>query len=42
MTQWSYVILAYGAVLIGMVVLVISSYGAMRKAEKQAEALKRR
>ncbi len=42
MTQWSYVIMAYGAVLIGMAGLVVLSYGAMRKAEKQAEALKRK
>ena len=42
MSQWTYVILAYGAVLVGMAGLVIASYGAMRRAERSAEALKRK
>ncbi|WP_420605945.1 heme exporter protein CcmD [Novosphingopyxis sp.] len=42
MSQWGYVILAYGAVLLGMAGLLVASYGAMRKAEKQVEALGRR
>ena len=42
MTQWTYVILAYGAVLVGMAGLVVASYGAMRKAERSAEPLKRK
>ena len=42
MTQWTYVILAYGAVLVGMAGLVVASYGAMHKAERSAEALKRK
>ncbi|WP_187336844.1 heme exporter protein CcmD [Novosphingopyxis iocasae] len=42
MTQWTYVILAYGAVLVGMAGLVVASYGAMRRAERSAEALKRK
>lgn len=42
MTQWTYVWLAYAAVLIGLAGLIAVSYGAMRKAEKRAETLKRR
>ena len=41
MTQWSYVMLAYGVVLIGMGGLIAASWSAMRKAEKQAAGLKR-
>ncbi|MDE0932334.1 MAG: heme exporter protein CcmD [Novosphingopyxis baekryungensis] len=41
MSQWSYVWLAYGAVLIGLATLLALSWKAMRKAERQAESLKR-
>ncbi len=41
MTQWSYVWLAYGAVLIGMAWLLVASWGAMRRAERRAAAMQR-
>jgi len=42
MSQWSFVIAAYGLVSLVTVVLVLWSYLAMRDAEADADAVKRR
>ena len=42
MNQWAFVIAAYGVVGLATFALLCSSYLAMRKAEGDAEAAKRR
>jgi hypothetical protein len=42
MNHWSFVISAYGLVLLGTVALVLRSYLTMRRAEADADAVKRR
>lgn len=41
MNQWSFVIAAYGLALAGTAALIASSWRAMRRAEADAEAVKR-
>ena len=41
MSQWSFVIAAYGLAALGTLGLVVSSYLTMRRAEADAEAVKR-
>lgn len=42
MSQWSFVLIAYGLVVAATVGLVLWSFWTMRRAETQAEAVKRR
>ena len=42
MNQWAFVIIAYGIVLLATVGLVLLAWSAMRVAEADAEAAKRR
>ena len=42
MNQWSFVAAAYAVVLIATAVLVIASWIGMRRAEADAEALRRK
>jgi hypothetical protein len=42
MNPWPFVIAAYGLTAIGTLWLTAASYAAMRKAERAAEALRRR
>ena len=42
MNQWSFVIAAYGLVALATIGLVVWAYQSMRKAEADAEAVKRR
>jgi uncharacterized membrane protein len=42
MSQWSFVIAAYGLVALATVALVLWGFQTMRKAEADADALKRR
>jgi hypothetical protein len=41
MTQWSFVLAAYGVVIIVTIVLLLASWRAMRGAEAAAEAVRR-
>jgi hypothetical protein len=41
MNQWSFVLAAYGVVIIATIVLLIASWRAMRGAEAAAEAVRR-
>ena len=41
MNQWSFVVAAYALVLVGTSALIRSSWRAMRRAEADAEAVKR-
>lgn len=42
MNQWAYVIAAYGLTLAGMAGILLWSWTAMRRAESDADAAKRR
>jgi len=42
MSQWPFVIAAYAVAALGTIALTAASFLAMRKAERAAEALKRR
>ncbi len=42
MNQWSFVIAAYGLVVSATVILIAASWRAMRRAEADAEAARRR
>lgn len=42
MNRWVFVIAAYAVALAGTVALVLWSYAAMRRAEREAEALRSR
>ena len=42
MSQWSFVIAAYGLVAVAVVGLIAWSWNAMRRAEAEAEAARRR
>ncbi|WP_019833446.1 hypothetical protein [Sphingomonas sp. PR090111-T3T-6A] len=42
MSQWPFVIAAYAVAIGGTLTLALASFVAMRKAERAAEALKRR
>ncbi len=42
MNQWSFVLAAYGVTLLAMIVLLVASWRAMRRAEAEAEAVRRR
>ena len=41
MNHWPFILGAYAAVIVGTIVLVWVSYAGMRKAEREAEALRR-
>ena len=41
MNRWAFVIAAYAIALIGTLTLVWQSYAAMRRAEREAEVLKK-
>jgi hypothetical protein len=41
MNQWSFVLAAYGVVIIATIVLLLASWRAMRGAEAAAEAVRR-
>jgi hypothetical protein len=41
MNQWSFVLAAYGVVIIATIVLLLASWRAMRDAEAAAEAVRR-
>ena len=41
MNQWAFVIIAYGLTLLATAGLVVASWMSMRRAEAQAEAVKR-
>ena len=41
MNQWSFVLAAYGVVIIATIVLLIASWRAMRGAEAAADAVRR-
>ena len=41
MTQWSFVLAAYGVTLVATVALVVASWRAMRRAEAAADAVTR-
>ena len=40
MNQWSFVIAAYGVTALAMIVLVVASWRAMRRAEAAANAVR--
>jgi hypothetical protein len=40
-SQWPFIAAAYAVALLGTLALVTASYGAMRRAERQAEGLRR-
>ena len=42
MNQWSFVVAAYGVVISATIVLLLTSWRAMRRAEDDAEAVRRR
>ncbi|MEO9635027.1 MAG: hypothetical protein ABJF89_08970 [Parasphingorhabdus sp.] len=42
MNHWPFVIASYAFVLLGTAVIVVQSYGAMRKAETKADQLRKR
>ncbi len=42
MNQWSFVLAAYGIVIAGTVILIATSWRAMRRAEVDAAAVTRR
>ena len=42
MNQWSFVLAAYGVVIVATLALVVTSFVAMRRAEAEAEAVRRR
>ena len=42
MSQWTFVIAAYGVTLLATAVLIAVSWASMRRAEAEAEASKRR
>jgi hypothetical protein len=42
MNQWAFVIAAYAVVIAGTAAMALYAYGAMRSAEKRAEALRNR
>ncbi len=42
MSQWPFVIAAYAVAIGGTLALAVASFVAMRRAERSAEALKRR
>jgi hypothetical protein len=42
MNRWTFVVAAYAVALLGTLLLVGWSYAAMRRAERQAEALRNR
>jgi heme exporter protein D len=41
MNHWPFIFAAYGLTLVGVVGLVLVSFFAMRKAEREADALRR-
>ena len=41
MNQWSFVLAAYGVVVLATVILLLASWRAMRRAEAAAEAVRR-
>ena len=42
MNRWAFVIAAYGLAVLGTILLTAWSYAAMRRAERDAEALRTR
>ena len=42
MNQWAFVVAAYGVVVVATLALVVTSWLAMRRAETDAEAVRRR
>ena len=42
MNQWAFVLAAYGVVVVATLALVVTSWLAMRRAEADAEAVRRR
>ena len=42
MSQWAFVMAAYGVVVAATLALVVTSWLAMRRAEAEAEAVRRR
>ena len=40
MSQWAFVAAAYGAAVVGTVVLLAASFASMRRAERQASDLR--
>lgn len=42
MSQWPFVIAAYAVAALGTIALTLASYVSMRRAERAADALKRR
>ena len=42
MNQWAFVLAAYGVVVVATLALVVASWLAMRRAEAEAEAVRRR
>ena len=41
MTQWSFVVAAYSVTALAMIVLVVASWRAMRRAEAAADAVRK-
>jgi hypothetical protein len=42
MNQWAFVLAAYGVVVVATLALILLSWAAMRRAEADAEAVRRR
>ena len=42
MSQWNFVLAAYAVVIVSAVLLLVSSWAAMRRAEASADALRKR
>jgi hypothetical protein len=42
MNPWPFVIAAYGLAALGTIALTVASYAAMRRAERAADALRKR